>query len=130
MFKKIVYNYVSDYKLGCEFIEDGSASYSGRITTIQGQPGTFTDGISFDFSHTYEPNYKLDVIRAHGGQLLFTSQEKKGLAVAYDGGSKSYRVIMSSFVLGALPDAAHPNTKKELMERYLSFLLSGNFQAE
>jgi hypothetical protein len=111
--------------LGCEYIDDGGNWYRGRIFSIQGQRKTFADKIEMEYLDIIEPNESPDIIGATEGTLILSSSEGKGRAVAYFNKEDGYKVIVSSFVFGGLIDGQRSNTKKELMKRYLKFLISG-----
>ena len=111
--------------LGCEYIDDGGSWYRGKIDSIQGEPKTIADKIEMEYLDIVEPNQSPDIIGATDGVLILSSQEGKGRAVAYFNQNDGYKVIVSSFVFGSLIDGQRSNTKKELMKRYLNFLISG-----
>jgi hypothetical protein len=91
------------------------------ITSLQGQPGTLTDGQLL----TYPGNdYYADHIDATaGGQVVFTSDNgvdpAYGVMVTADQGT--YKTIGASIEFGGIGDDASPNTKAELMSRILQF---------
>lgn len=111
--------------LGCEYIDDGGNWYRGRIYSIQGQTKTIADKIEMEYLDIIEPNESPDIIGATEGRLILSSSEGKGRAVAYFNKENGSKVIVSSVVFGALIDGQRSNTKKELMKRYLKFLISG-----
>ena len=84
-----------------------------------------TSKFSFKFLNRVAPNESPDIIEATEGQVIFASQDGEGRAVAYANKMEGYNVIVSSFTFGALLDGEKSNTKKELMKRYLKFLISG-----
>lgn len=113
--------------LGCSFVNDGGNWFQGKITELIGQNHTITQKIRFKYSDMLEPNESVDVIEANGGELIFVSEDGKGRAVAYHNKPEGYKVISTSFVFGALIDEENLNTKRELMSRYLHYLMtSGN----
>jgi hypothetical protein len=89
---------------------------SSDLSTINGQAGTFAEGLSFGYSG--ENNW-IDHIEPGAGaeQLFMNSSPSYGCAVAYDEGS--YNTIGASFEFGGLNDS--DATKTELMEGYLIF---------
>lgn len=108
---------------------NGVSDGSSDLGTINGQSGTFTDGMSFEYSGD---NNWVDQISALGdGELIFENQSPSyGTAVANDGGS--YKTIGSSFEFGGLEDGT--STKAELMQAYLDYFgftssLSASFNA-
>lgn len=111
--------------LGCGYVDDGGNWFRGKIFSLEGQADTFTRGSNLNYLDEIEPNQSADIIEAKDGELIFASQDGKGRAVAYNNESEGYRVIVSSFVFGAIVDEKKPNTKKEIMKRYMKFLVSG-----
>ncbi|MBC8183132.1 T9SS type A sorting domain-containing protein [candidate division KSB1 bacterium] len=118
------YNFAEDHhesdffnSLGCAYVADGNEV--GDIWFLEGDSNTFVENMYFDYGHFPSPIVRTDVIGADEGQLLFSSQDSMGYAVAYDNGN--YKVVTSTFLLGALIDGEAPNTKVELMRRYLQF---------
>lgn len=95
---------------------NGESDGSGDLGTIVGQSGTFTEGMSFQYSGD---NNWVDQISAIGdGQLIFENQSPSyGNAVSNDAGN--YKTIGSSFEFGGLDDGT--STKEELMQAYLDF---------
>ncbi|MBU2651751.1 MAG: T9SS type A sorting domain-containing protein [Bacteroidetes bacterium] len=95
---------------------NGIGDGSSDLATINGQAGTFTEGMSFAFGGD---NNWIDQIGAISpGFLIFkNSSPSYGVAVAHDGGA--YKTIGSSFEFGGLAD--NESTKEELMEEYLTF---------
>ncbi len=111
--------------LGCAYVEDGDSWFRGKISTLQGQRRGITSKFSFKFLDRIEPNASPDIIEATEGRVIFASQDGKGRAVSYANRVEGYNVIVSSFAFGGLLDGKRSNTKKELMKRYLKFLISG-----
>jgi len=96
-------------------VSDGS----GDMSTVEGQPGTFTEGMSFNYSG--DNNWMDHIEAVSPAELIFENQSPLyGTAVAYDEGS--YRTIGTSFEFGGLDDGTSPSTKEELMAEYLNFL--------
>jgi hypothetical protein len=92
------------------------ADGSGDLGTILGQPGTFTEGMSFTYSGD---NSWIDrITHIPPAQTIFMNQSPSyGCAVAYDAGP--YKTIGASFEFGGLSDGN--NTKIELMQKYIEF---------
>ena len=97
---------------GINATADGSAD----MGTIQGQTGTFTEGISF--LYTGDNNW-MDHLEASGtGELILQNASPAyGCAVAND--ASTYKTIGSSFEFGGLSNTE--STKTELMEKYAEF---------
>lgn len=90
---------------------------SGDLSTIAGQTGTFTDGLSF--SYNGDNSYIDQITNAGSAQLIFkNSSPSYGTAVANDGGT--YKTIGASHEFGGLTDNG-ANTKEALMIKYLEF---------
>jgi len=107
-------------------LEDGS----GDLTTLSGQAGTFTDGMSFAYNG--ENQYIDRISPGNLAFILFKNQTPDyNPAIAYDAGT--YKTIGTSFEFAGLEDAAFPSTKDNLMQGYLDFFgihplaLSANF---
>jgi len=85
---------------------------------INGMNGTFTEGMSFNYSGE---NSWIDHISAISPALdIFENQSPNyGTGVAYDEGS--YRTIGTSHEFSGLDDGTSPSTKAELIAEYLNF---------
>ncbi|MBN3034727.1 MAG: PKD domain-containing protein [Bacteroidales bacterium] len=88
------------------------------LGTINGQAGTFTEGMSFSYNGD---NLWIDHIEpiSPAYMILMNQSPSYGTGVAYDQGS--YRTIGCSHEFGGLTDGATPSTKEELMHEYLAF---------
>jgi hypothetical protein len=95
-----------------------TADGSGDLSTVVGQTGTFTEGMSF--TYTGDNSY-IDRIQPTGAAFLIlqNSAPSYGTAVANDPGT--YKTIGVSHEFGGLVDAASPSTKEELFNAYLEF---------
>ncbi|MBL7105962.1 MAG: hypothetical protein ISS18_16690, partial [Bacteroidales bacterium] len=95
-------------------VDDGSSDMS----TVVGQSGTFTEGMSFNYSGDNNWMDHIDPILP--AFMIFENQSPNyGTGVAYDEGS--YRTIGTSHEFGGLDDGTSPSTKEELMAEYLDF---------
>ncbi len=94
----------------------GAQDGSDDLGTIDGQSGTFTDGMSFEY--TGDNNY-IDRINPQGDAfvILKNASPAYNTGIAYDGGS--YKTIGTSHEFGGLEDGDY--TKEQLMEKYLEF---------
>ncbi|MHC1706705.1 MAG: C25 family cysteine peptidase [Bacteroidales bacterium] len=94
---------------------------SDDLSTLNGQAGTFTEGMSFTYDG--DNNY-IDRINPSGGTSAFkifqNSSPSYGTGIAYDG--ITYKTIGCSHEFGGLTDGTFPSTKAELMFQYLTFL--------
>ncbi len=116
------------------FFIDGISDGNSDLSTVNGQTGTFTAGQTF--SYTGENNW-IDRIQPEAGSTAFTILSNPNpvyaTAIAYSG--TSYKTIGASHEFAGLANAAYPNTKNELMRRYLVFFglisnqLTANFSA-
>ncbi|MBI9038616.1 MAG: T9SS type A sorting domain-containing protein [Bacteroidales bacterium] len=95
---------------------NGQADGSGDMGTVAGQNGTFTEGMSFNYSGD---NNWMDHIGANSpAVLIFENQSPNyGCAVAYD--ADDYKTIGASFEFGGLDDGS--STKLDLMTEYIIF---------
>ena len=94
------------------------ADGANNLGTINGMNGTFTEGMSFNYSGE---NSWIDHISAISPafDILENQSPNYGTGVAYDEGS--YRTIGTSHEFGGLDDGTSPTTKEELMAEYLNF---------
>ncbi|MFH1296497.1 MAG: C25 family cysteine peptidase [Bacteroidota bacterium] len=95
-------------------ITDGGSD----LSTLQGQNGTFTEGMTFDYTGD---NQFIDHITTEGTSFHIFRNTSPSFysAVAYDGGS--FKTIGKSFEFGGLVDGTAPSTKMDLMIQYLTF---------
>ncbi len=95
---------------------DGQADGSSDMGTATGQSGTFTEGMSFNYSGD---NSWIDHIAANSpAVLIFENQSPNyGCGVANDAGD--YKTIGASFEFGGLDDGG--SSKLELMTEYIDF---------
>jgi len=95
-----------------------TADGSGDLSTIIGQTGTFTEGMSFAYSGD---NSYIDRIQPTGSAFLILQNNSPsyGTAVANDQGT--YKTIGVSHEFGGLTDGVTPSTKEDLFSTYLEF---------
>ncbi len=106
------------------FNVNATSDGASDLGTILGQTGTFTEGMSFNYSGD---NSWIDHIGPVGAAYnIFQNQSPSyGTGVAYDEGT--YRTIACSHEFGGLDDGTSPSTKEELMASYLEFFgFTGN----
>jgi hypothetical protein len=96
----------------------GIADGTGNLTTIVGQPGTMTEGMSFVFSG--ENNY-IDQINAISPAvvMLRNNSPSYGTTVCYESGT--YKTIGSSFEFGGLVNGTGVSVRDSLMKKMLQF---------
>lgn len=98
------------------FSLEGTDDGSGDLGTVNGQTGTFTEGLTFSYSG--ENNW-IDHLEPLGSAftILENQSPNYGTGIANDAGS--YKTIGCSHEFGGLVDGA--STKEELMAAYLEF---------
>lgn len=96
----------------------GTVDGNSDLGTIQGQNGTFTNGMSFSYGG--DNKYIDRIVNEGTGFMIFKNQNPSYCnAVAYDGGT--FKTIGKSFEFGGLADGDLPSTKQNLMVEYLTF---------
>lgn len=103
---------------GCTYAGDGNAT--ANVQSVTGQAGTIAEGNAYNYLYGEGPDHYVDAIIANGGTVFYKSQDNLGRAVSYGGPSGMYRAIHSTFIFGALRDAAF--TKAMLMTQYTDYL--------
>jgi len=106
---------------------NGVLDGSSDMGTVLGQTGTFTEGMSFNYSG--ENSYMDHLVPVAPAFMIFENQSPNyGTGVAHDGGT--YKTIGTSHEFGGLDDGTSPSTKDELMAEYLEFFgMSETLQA-
>ncbi|MCK4407187.1 MAG: hypothetical protein KAV44_05900, partial [Bacteroidales bacterium] len=93
-----------------------TADGSSDLSTINGQSGSITEGLSYAYAG--ENNWIDHISPISPAELIFKNQSPLyDCGVAYDAGN--YKTIGVSFEFGGLVNGT--NTKQELMEKYLEF---------
>ncbi len=87
--------------------------------SISGIPGTFTEGMLFDYDMTQPYNNYFLHATPPAYELFRSLPDDRALMVAYDAGD--YKTIGSSMEFGGLVDGQHPSTRRELLSRILGF---------
>ena len=97
---------------------NGEDDGTNDMSTVAGQPGTFTEGMSFSYDGT---NSYMDHLSPIGSAFLILENQSPvyGTGVAYD--AVTYKTIGTSHEFGGLTDGSSPSTKEELMSKYLEF---------
>ena len=98
---------------------NGVSDGSGDMTTVVGQTGEFTAGMSFVYSGENNWMDHIDPI-SPAFSILQNQSPVYGTGVAYDAGV--YKTIGTSHEFGGLTDGSSPSTKIELMQEYLTSL--------
>ncbi|HNY59041.1 MAG TPA: C25 family cysteine peptidase [Bacteroidales bacterium] len=110
---------------------NGVSDGSGDLSTINGQTGTFTEGMSFTYNGDNNWIDRIEPI-APAVKIFQNQSPSYGTAVAYDAGT--YKTIGASHEFGGLTDGA--STKVALMEEYMNFFglipsgVTANFVAD
>lgn len=88
------------------------------LAIVGGVGGTFADGLSFSYSGE---NNDIDQLGATppAHEVFINDSVGYGCGVVHDSGS--YHTVGASYEFGGLGDGAPPNTKEDLMKRYLAF---------
>lgn len=103
---------------GCSYLGDGSST--NNVQLVNGEAGTFAEGMTLDYLYGEGPDSYVDIIGPSGGTIFFRSQDNNGRAIWYNGPGGNYRAVHSSCIFGALRDGA--NTKTGLMADYMDYL--------
>ncbi len=99
---------------GINATDDGS----GDLATVQGQSGTFTTGMNFNYSG--ENNYVDHIEPTGSGFLIFdNSSPSYDCGVANDAGT--YKTVGVSWEFSGLVDGAPPSTKEALADSIMRF---------
>ncbi len=107
------------HDFGPSFGIHATADGSGDLSTVEGQNGTFTQGMSFTYSG--ENNW-IDHLEPDGGTaflILANASPSYGCGVANDAGT--YRTVGLSFELAGL--SAGTATRSELLQAIMDFFL-------
>ncbi len=106
---------------GVNATEDGS----GDLSTVAGQSGTFTDGMSFSYSGD---NNWIDHIEPTGSAVAIFKNQAPSYTTGVANDAGSYKTIAASHEFGGLDDGA--STKADLMAKYLEYFgFSNTLQA-
>jgi len=106
------------YDFGPLFGINATADGSGDLVTVNGQSGSFTEGMSF--SYTGESSYIDHISAISPAFLIFrNSSPVYDCGVAYDAGS--YKTVGTSFEFGGLSDGSPPSTKETLADSIMHF---------
>jgi hypothetical protein len=110
--------YQGGYDFGPLFGIDAIGDGTGDLYTAAGQPGTFTEGMSF--SYDGENSY-IDHLRSTGtGYVIFrNASNTDSCGVANDPGT--YKTVGTSFELGLLTDGSPPSTREALLDSIMRF---------
>ena len=103
---------------GLDFVGQGLL-HTG-ISSLEGQTATFAEGKLLEHQvNTYADIYN-NWFNATSGDVLFRSNDNLVRTVVNE--TANYRSIASSFLVAAVIDSENLNTKKNIMQLYLSYL--------
>ena len=106
------------YDFGPLFGINPTADGSGNLVTVNGQSGTFTEGMSF--SYTGENSYIDHISAISPAFLIFrNSSPVYDCGVAYDAGT--YKTFGTSFEFAGLVNGSPPSTKETLADTIMHF---------
>ena len=91
----------------------------GSLPKVKGVAGQLMQDIDVSYRKECEQICIDRITKVSPAAVVFMDNKNKGLAVMYDAGG--YRSIASGFPLGGLRDEAWPETRKEVLVRYLDF---------
>ncbi len=97
---------------------NGTTDGGNDLSTVQGVPGTFTEGMSF--TYTGDNSWIDHITNIAPAEMIFNNVSPAyGCAVAYD--AATYKTIGTSFEFGGLSDGNARSTKDELMAKIIDF---------
>ncbi len=98
----------------------GLADGSGDLATVNGQSGSFTQGMSFSYSFSNNYVDRIGILNGSTAFKIFQNQiPSYCTGIAYDGGN--YKTIGVSHEFGGLTGNNCPSTKENLMYQYMVF---------
>lgn len=118
---------------GSKYVGPGNPATAGNIQKIEGIPGTFAEGMYFDYPYQQAPDNSVDIIdqMAPGSQLIMGSDPAKSKWIRgrgaifsdyYKGGKASnHNNVYLTFSIGSLSNGIHPSTASELTRRILAY---------
>lgn len=97
---------------------NGISDGNGDLSTLEGENGTFADGLALEYTGD---NSYIDRIQAisPATNLFSNASPAYVSAVANDAGT--YKTIGTSFEFGGIPDTGAPNTPEEYMQRITEY---------
>ncbi len=106
------------YDFGPLFGIDAISDGTGDLYTVAGQPGTFTEGMSFSYGG--ENSYIDHLKSTSTGYVIFrNASNTDSCGVANDPGT--YKTVGTSFELGLLTDGSPPSTREALLDSIMDF---------
>jgi PKD repeat protein len=100
------------------FSVNATSDGGSDLSTVGGMAGTFTEGMSFNYSGD---NSWIDHIEASGDAIDVLENQSPVYTTAVANDAGTYKTIASSHEFGGLDDAGSPSSKEELMTAYLEF---------
>jgi hypothetical protein len=111
--------YFGGHDFGPVFGIDGLMYYYNAMGPLAGQTGTFTTGMSFNY--TQEGTEYNDYVNTTGTGFVIFNDTNNGYHVAVANDAGTYRTVGSSFQLGCLVDATPPSTRSVLIDSIMKF---------
>jgi len=97
---------------------NGVSDGSGDVSTVNGEPGTMCDGMSFAYAG--ENSYMDHILPTGDATRIFTNPaDGAGCGVSND--AATYKTVGCAFEFGGLVDGTSPSTKAELLTEILGF---------
>ncbi len=105
---------------GLEF--EGQGLLHTGISSLTGQEDTFAQGKILQHQVNTYADIHNNWFSPTSGQVLFRSNDNHIRTVVHE--SRNYRTIASSFLLASVIDSENLNTKRNLMQLYLAYLIN------
>jgi agmatine deiminase len=97
---------------------NGQSDGSGDLSTVQGESGTMTEGMSFAYAGG---NSYIDHIAATGDAIRIFRNPADGAGCGVTNDPGTYKTVGCAFEFGGLVDGVEPSTKEELLADILGF---------
>ncbi len=109
--------YFSGHNFGPLFKIAANVYSYGDLGPLNGQAGTFTNGMNFNYGGE---NAYMDHLNPSGGFAIFRDANN-GYYCGVAGSTSTYRTVGLSFELGLLADASPPSTRAALLDSIMRF---------
>jgi hypothetical protein len=117
---------------GSKYVGPGNPAATGNIQKIEGLPGTFTEGMYFEYPYQQGPDNSVDIIdqMMSGSQLIMgsdpASKWSRGRGTSYgsfykESKASNHQNVYLTFSIGSLSNGIHPSTASELTRRILAY---------
>ncbi len=104
---------------GTSYLGDGYGSSTGNVRSLTGEPGSFVEGLLFEYPYQQGPDSWVDEFGSDGGTVILRSQDSIGRAVCNE--ASGYRTILSSTIFGAMSGT----DGDALMAAYMEYFVLG-----